>query len=155
MLSLTCAERLRDRQKAQFESVVHGESHNRPGKELVPPASLDTPPVPSQHLSDANAPLSSFIDKEGLVHRWQMPFRFARATLEDIPDELRYYIFSFLSFSEIIRCISTCRTMYDTVKTSTELQYIIELGAQRLIEVHPRAPTISLAECLHILRNKM
>ena len=44
--------------------------------------------------------------------------------------------------------------MYKTIKNSTELQYLIELGAQRLIPVHPRSPTLSMAECLHILRDK-
>lgn len=44
--------------------------------------------------------------------------------------------------------------MYKTVKYSTELQYFIELGAQRLIPVHPRPPTVSTAECLRILRKK-
>ncbi|KAG2113958.1 hypothetical protein DEU56DRAFT_933931 [Suillus clintonianus] len=45
-------------------------------------------------------------------------------------------------------------SLYNTVKCSAELQYIVELGAQGLIEVHPRPPTVSLPECLRILRNK-
>lgn len=44
--------------------------------------------------------------------------------------------------------------MYKTVKNSTELQYIIELGAQRLMPIHPRPPALSVAECLRILRDK-
>src|SRR6266481_1556307 len=44
--------------------------------------------------------------------------------------------------------------MYETVKNSTELQYIIELGAQRLMPIHPRPPIVSTAECLRILRDK-
>ena len=44
--------------------------------------------------------------------------------------------------------------MYNTVKNSVELQYAIELGAQRLMQVHPRPPTVSVAECLRALREK-
>jgi hypothetical protein len=41
-----------------------------------------------------------------------------------------------------------------TVKDSTDLQYIIELGAQRLMPIHPRPPTVSTAGCLRMLRGK-
>jgi hypothetical protein len=44
--------------------------------------------------------------------------------------------------------------MYATVENSTELQYIVELGAQRLMPIHPRPPTVSTGECLRILRGK-
>ncbi|OAX30584.1 hypothetical protein K503DRAFT_807040 [Rhizopogon vinicolor AM-OR11-026] len=44
--------------------------------------------------------------------------------------------------------------MYKTVKNSTELQYLIELDAQRLMPVHPRPSTVSITECLRILRDK-
>ncbi|KAG2142969.1 hypothetical protein DEU56DRAFT_900305 [Suillus clintonianus] len=86
--------------------------------------------------------------------RRRMPYQLGRATFEDIPEELRCYILSFLSGNDIMRCASTCQKVYNTVKSSAELQYTIELGAQRLIEVHPRSPTVSSAECLRILRNK-
>ncbi|OJA18339.1 hypothetical protein AZE42_06206 [Rhizopogon vesiculosus] len=44
--------------------------------------------------------------------------------------------------------------MYKTIKDSTELQYLIELGAQGLMPIHPGPPTVSIAECLRILRDK-
>jgi hypothetical protein len=44
--------------------------------------------------------------------------------------------------------------MCKTVRNSTELQYIIELGAQRLMPTHPRPSAVSVAECLRILRGK-
>ncbi|KAG0699773.1 hypothetical protein DFH29DRAFT_935361, partial [Suillus ampliporus] len=44
--------------------------------------------------------------------------------------------------------------MYNTVKNSTELQYVIELRAPKLIPVHPRLPSISTTEYLRILRDK-
>ena len=44
--------------------------------------------------------------------------------------------------------------MYKTVKNSVELQYAIEVGAQRLMEIHPRPPSVSIAECLHTLKDK-
>ena len=44
--------------------------------------------------------------------------------------------------------------IYNTVKKSIQLQYVIELGAQKLIPVHPRSPNVSTKECLHILRAK-
>jgi hypothetical protein len=43
--------------------------------------------------------------------------------------------------------------MYNTVKGSLLLQYFIQLGAQGLIPVHPRPSTVSVEECLHILRD--
>ncbi|KAG1737975.1 hypothetical protein EDB19DRAFT_2039741 [Suillus lakei] len=150
--SLSSAEKLRDRQKARFESRVHNNLRSRPSRRgvlLVSPTPLPTPPLSSHHLSDADTPLSSIIDSaENVVCRGQM------ATLEGMPDEMRCYILGFLSYNEIIRCALTCRTMYNTVKCSVELQYIIELGAHRLIEVHPRAPTVSISDCLDILRDK-
>jgi hypothetical protein len=42
--------------------------------------------------------------------------------------------------------------MHTTVKNSVDLQYVIELGAQGLVQVHPS--TVSTAECLRILREK-
>ncbi|KAG1734741.1 uncharacterized protein EDB91DRAFT_1084016 [Suillus paluster] len=61
-------------------------------------------------------------------------------------------IFTFLSYNEIIYCTLICQTIYNTVKNSVELQYAIELGAQRLIPVHPRPHTASLADCLRTLK---
>jgi hypothetical protein len=43
--------------------------------------------------------------------------------------------------------------MYSTVKDTLLLQYLIQLGAQGLIPVHPRPSTVSVEECLHILRD--
>ncbi|KAG2040845.1 hypothetical protein BDR03DRAFT_997831 [Suillus americanus] len=108
----------------------------------------------THHFSDAEAPLSSILDTEDAVCHGQMPSRIRTATLEGLPDEIRCHIPGFLSYNEIIRCALTCLTLYNTVKYSVGLQYIIELGAQRLIEVHPRSPTASLAEYLCILRKK-
>ncbi|KAG2040858.1 hypothetical protein BDR03DRAFT_68403 [Suillus americanus] len=111
-------------------------------------------PLPSHHFSDAETPLSSIINTDDAVCAGQMSSRTGMATLESLPDEMRCHILGFLSYNEIIRCALTCLTLYNTVKCSVELQYIIELGAQRLIEVHPRSPTSSLSEYLCILRKK-
>jgi hypothetical protein len=43
--------------------------------------------------------------------------------------------------------------MYNTVKSSVQLQYLIELGAQGLIPVHPRPPTLSEGDSLRIIRD--
>ncbi|KAG1873953.1 hypothetical protein F4604DRAFT_1766107 [Suillus subluteus] len=91
--------------------------------------------------------LRNFIKNILNVCRGQMPSRIGTATLEGLPDEIRCHILDFLSYNEIIRCALTCLTLYNTVKCSIELQYIIEL-------VHPRSPTTSLAEYLGILRKK-
>ncbi|KAG1737983.1 hypothetical protein EDB19DRAFT_2025492 [Suillus lakei] len=149
--SLSSAEMLRDRKKARSDSRGHGDLHSRLSRRsvlLVSPAPLPTTPLLSHHLSDTDTPLSSIIEMENAVCRVQM------ATLEGIPDEMQCYILGFLSYNEIIRCASTCRTMYNTVKYSVELQYIIELGAHGLIEAHPRGPTVSIPDCLDILRKK-
>jgi hypothetical protein len=44
--------------------------------------------------------------------------------------------------------------MHMTVKNSVELQYILELGSQGLVQVHPQLPNVSTEECLRILREK-
>ncbi|KAG1748404.1 uncharacterized protein EDB91DRAFT_878106 [Suillus paluster] len=146
LFKLGCSEEL---QKAKIGSGVHGDHHSR-RFEVPPPTS----PAPSYHLSDNDIRLSSTMDQHASVCCGQMLSRFGRATLEDIPEEVRCHILSFLSCNEIIRCALTCQTMYTTVKSSIELQYTIELGAQKLIQVHPRPPTVSTAECLCILRDK-
>ncbi|KAG0700326.1 hypothetical protein DFH29DRAFT_637304 [Suillus ampliporus] len=151
---LGCSVRLLYRQQAQVESGVHGDPHSRQFEVPVHPTPSLTPAAPSHRLSDTDAPFSSIMEQENSIRCGQMPSRCGKATLEDIPEELRCHILGFLSCNEIIRCASTCRTVYNTVKSSVELQYAIELGAQRLIQVHPRSPTVSTAECLHILRNK-
>ncbi|KAG0701569.1 hypothetical protein DFH29DRAFT_1050180 [Suillus ampliporus] len=80
--------------------------------------------------------------------------RFVRAPICNIAEELRCHILSFLSYHETICCASISKTFYNTIKNSVELQYTIELGAQRLIPIHPRPPTVSVAECLRVLRDK-
>ncbi|KAG2148775.1 hypothetical protein DEU56DRAFT_80124 [Suillus clintonianus] len=75
------------------------------------------------------------------------------ANICGIAEELRLYILNLLSYPEIIRCALTCRTLYNTVKNSVELQYTIELGMQRLIPVHPGPPAGSV-EFLRTLRDK-
>ncbi|KAG1749033.1 uncharacterized protein EDB91DRAFT_1334439 [Suillus paluster] len=147
-----CSEALLHKQKAKFESGVYDGPNSRQFE--VPALLITPPPAPSYHLSDTDAPLPSIMDQEAAVCCGQMQSRFGRAALEDIPAELRCHILSFLSYNEIIRCALTSHTMYDTVKSSVELQYIIELGSQKLIQVHPRPPTVSTAECLHIIRDK-
>ncbi|KAG2141010.1 hypothetical protein DEU56DRAFT_911504 [Suillus clintonianus] len=119
---------------------------------LVPHTLPPTPPVSEHHPPDVDTPLSSIVDIGGPVCREQMPS--GGATFKDMPEELCCHILSFLSYNEIIRCASTCLTMYNTVNCSAELQYIIELGSQGLIEVHPRPSTVSFPECLRIIRNK-
>ncbi|KAG1729965.1 uncharacterized protein EDB91DRAFT_1227796 [Suillus paluster] len=146
------SKELLDRQMDQIESCTHGDPHSRQLKAPVPP----TPPLtpPSHRLSNTDAPLSSMMDQEPPISCGTMPARIGRATLEDIPEELRCHILSFLSSTAILRCALTCRSMYNTVKLSVKLQYIIELDVQRLIQVHPRPHTVSTAECLRTLRDK-
>ncbi|KAG1809463.1 hypothetical protein EV424DRAFT_1350025 [Suillus variegatus] len=49
--------------------------------------------------------------------------------------ELHFYILSFLPWQDILRCTSVCRTLRQTYVLSSELQYIVELGGQRLLPV--------------------
>ncbi|KAG0708195.1 hypothetical protein DFH29DRAFT_871108 [Suillus ampliporus] len=62
-------------------------------------------------------------------------------SLSNIANELRCHI---LGFFRIMK--------FYVVHCSVELQYAIELGAQRLVSVHP--PTVSTADCLCMLREK-
>ncbi|KAG2068463.1 hypothetical protein BDR04DRAFT_1232783 [Suillus decipiens] len=77
---------------------------------------------------------------------------YERVTFLNITEELHCYILSFLPYNQILHCALICRTMHTIVKNSVELQYAIELGAQGLVQVHPR--TVSTAECLRMLREK-
>ncbi|KAG0696613.1 hypothetical protein DFH29DRAFT_193333 [Suillus ampliporus] len=92
------------------------------------------------------------MNEELSLCRRPIPSHFGRVTLYNIAEELRCHILGFLAHNEIIRCALTCRTIYLTVKNSLDLQYAIELGTQGLVQVHPRPPTVSITECMHILR---
>ncbi|KAG2127319.1 hypothetical protein BD769DRAFT_763307 [Suillus cothurnatus] len=92
--------------------------------------------------------------REPSLCREPMLSHFGRATISNIAEELRCRILSFLPYNDILRCASTCRIMHMTVKNSVELQYILELGSQGLVQVHPQPPNVSIEECLRILREK-
>ncbi|KAG2072257.1 hypothetical protein BDR04DRAFT_1096840 [Suillus decipiens] len=71
-------------------------------------------------------------------------------------DELRFYILSFLPWQDILRCTSVCKALRQTYVSSSELQYIVELGGQRLLPV-PIAylgKHTSVSQRLQLLRDK-
>ncbi|KAG1817304.1 hypothetical protein EV424DRAFT_1540508 [Suillus variegatus] len=70
--------------------------------------------------------------------------------------DLHAYILSFLPYQDILRCTSVCRDLHQTYLSSSELQYIVELGGQQLLPVDlpldNHTPTIS--ERLQLLRDR-
>ncbi|KAG2036337.1 hypothetical protein BDR03DRAFT_983110 [Suillus americanus] len=83
-----------------------------------------------------------------------MPMVQNQTHIATIPEELCCQILGLLTPRDILACSLTCRVIYNTVKYSTELQYQIELGRQRLIEVHPPPLTSTWSRCLLKLRDK-
>ncbi|OJA12069.1 hypothetical protein AZE42_02170 [Rhizopogon vesiculosus] len=70
--------------------------------------------------------------------------------------ELRSYILSFLPWQDVLRCSSVCKVLHLTYMSSSELQYIVELGGQRLLPVSSTDPdnVTSIAKRLQLLRDK-
>ncbi|KAG2030662.1 hypothetical protein BDR03DRAFT_1003491 [Suillus americanus] len=72
-----------------------------------------------------------------------------------LSEDLHAYILTFLSYRDIIRCTSVCKCLRQTYLSSSELQYIVELGGQRLLPVglgaHNHTP---ISERLRVLRDK-
>ncbi|KAG1748401.1 uncharacterized protein EDB91DRAFT_1113810 [Suillus paluster] len=58
-----------------------------------------------------------------------------RAEFLFLAEELRSYILSFLPYKDILRCTSVCKALRQTYISSSNLQYITELGGQQLIPV--------------------
>ncbi|KAG1862418.1 hypothetical protein C8R48DRAFT_834090 [Suillus tomentosus] len=76
----------------------------------------------------------------------------AKAGLLSLPEELLTYILSFLPWRDILRCTSSCNALRHiyTSESSSELQYAVELGSQRLLPVSNNH--IPVAERLKLLR---
>ncbi|OJA20619.1 hypothetical protein AZE42_12418 [Rhizopogon vesiculosus] len=70
--------------------------------------------------------------------------------------ELQSYILSFLPWQDVLRCSSVCKVLHLTYMSSSELQYIVELGGQRLLPVSSTDPdnVTSIAKRLQLLRDK-
>ncbi|KAG2068131.1 hypothetical protein BDR04DRAFT_791568 [Suillus decipiens] len=75
-----------------------------------------------------------------------------KAELLSLPEELLYYILSFLPWQDILRCASLCKVLRQTYLSSSELQYITELGGQQLLPVV--SGDMSYPMRLQLLRDK-
>ncbi|KAG1819903.1 hypothetical protein EV424DRAFT_1644684 [Suillus variegatus] len=69
-----------------------------------------------------------------------------------LAEELLSYILSFLPYRDILRCTSVCRTLRQTYLSSSELQYIVEIGGQRLISNTDHS--IPISKRLQLLRDR-
>ncbi|KAG2069584.1 hypothetical protein BDR04DRAFT_1143262 [Suillus decipiens] len=76
-----------------------------------------------------------------------------KAELLSLPEELLTYILSFLPWQDILCCTSLCKALRRTYLSSSELQYIAELGSQQLIPVSKNH--ISFSKCLQLLRDNI
>ncbi|KAG2035007.1 hypothetical protein BDR03DRAFT_1012882 [Suillus americanus] len=52
-----------------------------------------------------------------------------------LAEELQFYILRLLPYQDILRCTSVCKALRQTYVSSSELQYIVELGGQHLIPI--------------------
>ncbi|KAG0704692.1 hypothetical protein DFH29DRAFT_359267 [Suillus ampliporus] len=50
-------------------------------------------------------------------------------------EELRCFILTFLPYRDLLRATSVCKALFRTYMSSSELQYIVELGGQQLLPV--------------------
>ncbi|KAG1758148.1 hypothetical protein EDD22DRAFT_1000165 [Suillus occidentalis] len=73
-----------------------------------------------------------------------------------LAEELQSYILSFLPWQDVLRCASVCKALRQTYISSSELQYIIELGGQGLLPVPIADPGnhTSVSQRLQLLRDK-
>ncbi|KAG2125478.1 hypothetical protein DEU56DRAFT_759215 [Suillus clintonianus] len=69
-------------------------------------------------------------------------------------EELQFYILCFLPYRDILRCTSVCKALRQTYLSSSELQYIVELGGQCLLPVPNTDNHTPISERLRLLRNK-
>ncbi|KAG1861265.1 hypothetical protein F4604DRAFT_1957590 [Suillus subluteus] len=71
--------------------------------------------------------------------------------------DLHAYILTFLSYRDILRCASVCTGLRQTYLSSSELQYIVELGGQQLLPVNLQPGVddhVPISERLQLLRDK-
>ncbi|KAG2131333.1 hypothetical protein DEU56DRAFT_914482 [Suillus clintonianus] len=71
-----------------------------------------------------------------------------------LAEELRVFILSFLPYRDILHCTSICKALRQTYVSSSELQYIVELGGQHLLPVPNTDNHTPISERLRLLRNK-
>ncbi|KAG1842951.1 hypothetical protein C8R48DRAFT_780895 [Suillus tomentosus] len=71
-----------------------------------------------------------------------------------LAEELQSYILSFLPYRYILRCTLVCRTLRQTYLSSSELQYIVEIGGQRLLVISNTDNSIPISQRLQLLRDK-
>ncbi|KAG2049309.1 hypothetical protein BDR06DRAFT_1023962 [Suillus hirtellus] len=74
--------------------------------------------------------------------------------LLSLAEELLSYILSFLPYRDILQCTSVCRTLRQTYLSSSELQYIVEIGGQRLLVISNTDNSIPISKRLQLLRDK-
>ncbi|KAG1880143.1 hypothetical protein F4604DRAFT_1954086 [Suillus subluteus] len=77
----------------------------------------------------------------------------SKVELLSLPEELLLYILSFLPWQDILRCTSLCKALRQACMSSSELQYITELGGQQLLPVF--GDHISFSKRLQLLRDKL
>ncbi|KAG2065167.1 hypothetical protein BDR04DRAFT_1108890 [Suillus decipiens] len=73
-----------------------------------------------------------------------------------LAEELQSYILSFLPYQDILRCTSVCKALRQTYTSSSELQYITELGGQQLLPIlgTDLANHTSISKRLQLLRDR-
>ncbi|KAG1852729.1 hypothetical protein F4604DRAFT_1295360 [Suillus subluteus] len=84
-----------------------------------------------------------------VVHEMQ-----PKAGVQILAEELLFYIMSFLSCRDILRCASVCKAFRQTYMYSSELRYIVEFSGQGLLPVpntHDHSP---IFRRLQLLRDK-
>ncbi|KAG2347339.1 hypothetical protein BDR05DRAFT_652298 [Suillus weaverae] len=77
-----------------------------------------------------------------------------KAGFLSLPEELRFYILSFLLYRDLLRCTSVCKSLRRTYMSSSGLQYIVELSGQQLLLVPNTDNHTTISERLRLLRDR-
>ncbi|OJA12063.1 hypothetical protein AZE42_02194 [Rhizopogon vesiculosus] len=79
-----------------------------------------------------------------------------RAEFLSLPQELQCYILEFIHWRDILRFTSVCKALHQMYMSSCELQYIVELGGQRLLPLHDISlgDHVPIPKRLQLLREK-
>ncbi|KAG1786079.1 uncharacterized protein HD556DRAFT_1417334 [Suillus plorans] len=77
-----------------------------------------------------------------------------KSALSFLVDELWIYVLGFLSCTDILRCTSVCKALRQTYMSSSELQYIVELGGQCLLPTSNTDDHTPIYKRLQRLRDK-
>ncbi|KAK7679035.1 hypothetical protein QCA50_017979 [Cerrena zonata] len=77
-----------------------------------------------------------------------------RPFILNIPPELLLTVLRYLGYRDILKCEAVCKYFNKAIKDSVEMQYLIELGADGMIDGARTPSSLPTAERLQLLLNR-